>query len=79
MRNSKFPLDQPQLFAMRNRLPLLDFKGIPFLLWMDEIHFAPSRNHRKPLVVGIYKGIMIPGFLRWCRNLSIHRVSFLGK
>ena len=26
----------------------------------------------KPLFVGIYQGIIIPGFLRWCRILSIH-------
>ena len=42
------------------------------LLWMDEIHFAPLCNHRKPLFVGIYKGIRIFGFLRWCRISSIH-------
>ena len=24
------------------------------------------------MFVGIYKGIMIPGFLRWCRISSIH-------
>ena len=26
----------------------------------------------KPLLVGIYRGIMIPEFLRWCRISSLH-------
>ena len=44
------------------------------LLWMDEIlhHVEPMRNH---CFVGIYGGIIIPGFLRWCRISSIHSVS----
>ena len=33
---------------------------------------APLRHHGKYLFVGIYRGIMVPGFLRWCRILSIH-------
>ena len=38
------------------------------VLWMDETlqHFETMRNHEKPLVVGIYSGVIIPGFLRWC-------------
>ena len=27
---------------------------------------APLGNHEKPLFVGIYRGIIIPWFLRWC-------------
>ena len=44
-------------------------------LWMDEIHFAPLGNHEKPLCIGIYKGIIIPRFLKWCRISSIHSRS----
>ena len=28
---------------------------------------ATKLNHTKPFFVGIYRGIVIPGFLRWCR------------
>ena len=45
------------------------------LLWMEEIHFAPLGHHGKPLFVGIYKGISIPGFLRLCRSSSIHTTT----
>ena len=34
-----------------------------FILWVDEIHFAPLGNHEKPLFGGIYRGIIMPGFL----------------
>ena len=33
---------------------------------MDEIRFAPPKKPFKPLLVGIYRAIIIPGFLRWC-------------
>ena len=48
------------------------------LLWMDKIlhHFEAIR---KPLFVGIYQRIIIPGFLRWCRILSIHSMLDAGK
>ena len=36
---------------------------------------APNSNHGKPLFVGIYKGIIIPWFLRWCRIASIHSMD----
>ena len=48
--------------------------GVPTtILWMDEIlhHFETMG---KPLFVGIYKGILIPGFLRWCRVSFIHSI-----
>ena len=38
---------------------------------MDEI-LHHLRNYGKPLFVGIYRGDIIPGFLRWCRISSIH-------
>ena len=43
-------------------------------LWMDEIlhHCETIINHG---FVGIYMGIMIPGFLRWCRISSIHSMN----
>ena len=36
-----------------------------------EIRFAPLVNHGKPLFVGIYRGIVLPGSLRWCRISSM--------
>ena len=36
---------------------------------------GPLGNHEKPLFVGIYKGLMIPGLLTWCRILSIDSMS----
>ena len=33
---------------------------------------APLGNHGKPLLVGICRGIIIPGLLGWCRTSSIH-------
>ena len=32
---------------------------------------APRCNHGKPLLVGIFWGISVPGFRRWCRISSI--------
>ena len=48
--------------------------NVPVLLWMDEIHFAPLGNlgHHCWLVL---QGIIIPGFFRWRRILSIHGSS----
>ena len=43
---------------------------------MDGRNPAPLRIHGKPLFIGIYRGFIIPGFLRWCRISSIH--SMLG-
>ena len=42
-------------------------------MWMEEIlhHFEPWLN---PWFVGIYRGIIIPGFVRWCRVLSIDSI-----
>ena len=38
-----------------------------------------TRSHRslygKPLLIGIFRGTIIPGFLRWCRILSIHSMK----
>ena len=47
---------------------------LTILLWINKIlhHFE---NMGKPLFVGIYRGIFIPGFLRWCRISSIHSVG----
>ena len=42
---------------------------------VDERNPAPLGNHEKPLFVGIYRGIMIPWFLRWCRISSIHSMD----
>ena len=39
---------------------------------LDEIQFAPLGNNGKPLFVGIYRGIIILEFLRWCRILFVH-------
>ena len=50
------------------------FVGMSKILWMDGI-LHHLRNHEKPLFVGIYNGIIIPGFLRWCRILSIHSMD----
>ena len=38
------------------------------VLWIDEI----LHNHGKPAFVGIYRGIIIPRFLRWCELDSVH-------
>ena len=32
-------------------------------------------NHGKPLLVGIYRAIILPNFLRWCMISSIHSMS----
>ena len=34
---------------------------------VDGLNPAPLGNHGKPLCIGICRGIIIPGFLRWCR------------
>ena len=34
--------------------------------------FAPTTTHGKPLLVGIYKRIIVPGFLRWCEMNFVH-------
>ena len=56
-------------------------QGIPFMwvvlfvLFLTYCGWTKScnkLNHTKPLFVGIYRGIIIPGFLRWCRISSIH-------
>ena len=43
---------------------------------MDGIHFAPHGNHGKPLFVGIYRRIIIPGLLRWCEMDVVHPLQF---
>ena len=42
-----------------------------FILWMDKIlhHLETMGNH---CLLGIYRGIILPGSLRWCRISSIH-------
>ena len=45
---------------------------------MDEIQFAPLGNHDKPLCVSIYRGINIPGFLRWCPAEASWNFVFLS-
>ena len=42
---------------------------------MDEINFAPLGSRGRPLFIGIYRGIIIPGFLGWCRISSIHSMA----
>ena len=43
---------------------------------MDEIHFAPRGNHGKPLLLGIFGGLIILPFFRWCERISsIHSMS----
>ena len=44
-------------------IPQFGDSGI--IVWMDENHFAPLSNRGKPLFVSIYRGIIIPGILRW--------------
>ena len=34
---------------------------------MDERNPAPLGNHEKPLLISMYRGFIIPGFLGWCR------------
>ena len=48
------------------------------ILWMDKIlhHFETIGNR---CFVGIYRGLIIPGFRRWCRISSIHSVDKLGR
>ena len=41
---------------------------------VDGRHPAPLGNRGKPWFVGIYRGIIIPEFLRWCRISSIHSI-----
>ena len=36
--------------------------------------FVLCLNHGQPLFVGIFRGIINPGFLRWCRISSIHSI-----
>ena len=45
--------------------------GANHLLWMDEI-----LHHFETMLVGIYRGIVIPGFLRWCKILSTHSINW---
>ena len=40
---------------------------------------APLENPGKPLFVGIYMGILIPGLLRWCRISSPASPGDLGR
>ena len=49
------------------------------ILWMDKI-LHHLRNHGKPLLVGVYRGIVIPGILRWCRiSTSIHGIKVFSQ
>ena len=41
------------------------------LLWMDEI-LHHLETIKKPLFMGIYRGFIIPGFLRWCEMDFVH-------
>ena len=36
---------------------------------------APRGNHGKPLFIGIYRGFIIPGFLRWCNPAESYGVN----
>ena len=36
------------------------------------------RNHGKPLIVGIYREIIIPGLLRWCRISAIKSMMLVS-
>ena len=45
---------------------------------MDGRNPAPLWNNEKPLFVGTHREIIILGFLRWCRILSIHSMSTLA-
>ena len=48
-------------------------KEPPYWGWLRVFQFAPrNETMGHPLFVGIYRGIMIPGFLGWCRISSIH-------
>ena len=33
-------------------------------------YYCGWRNHENPVFVGIYRGIIIPGILRWCNIFS---------
>ena len=51
--------------------PMIDSGQKETLLWMDEIlhHFETMGHHCLLVFVG---GIILPGFLRWCRTSLIH-------
>ena len=49
-------VERDSRFTWFNHLPGPSIFQTGDLLWMDEIHFAPLRNHGKPLFVGIYRG-----------------------
>ena len=40
---------------------------------------APLGSHGKPLLVGMYRGTIIPGFRRWCRISSNHSSTWNPK
>ena len=48
-----------------------------FLLWMDVIlhHLKTMGNHGRPLFIGIYRGFIIPGILRWCEMDFVHSMN----
>ena len=53
-------------------------KRVPMLQHtVDGRNPAPLGNHGKPLLIGIFRGFIIPGFLRWCRILSIHSITHI--
>ena len=62
--------------ATRRRSAGFGRQGFPKLTTgretVDELHPALHSNHDDPLFVGIYKGIIIPGFLRWCETDFVH-------
>ena len=59
---------------MRQTLALGDINVVVVksLHTVDARNPAPFGNHGKPVFVGIYQGIIIPGFLRWCEMDFVH-------
>ena len=62
----RFPPAEPDNNLFQARSPCLSYCA-----------WAKSCTTLRPLFIGTYKNIIIPGFLRWCRKSSIHIVFFV--
>ena len=70
------PLLAPGSSAPRSKLVPPSHPNLYKTLWMEEI-----LHHLETMVatikfVGIFRGIIIPGFLGWCRTSSIHSIVY---
>ena len=52
------------------------FELLSGVVTVDGRNPAPLGNHGKPSLVHIYRGIIAPGCLRWCRVSSSHSIIF---